>query len=254
MTEEHLPPKSSGNKANFKRATFQDWMKADDLIMTPGSPLVQGGVRGFMLCKECNNFTGRWAREYRDWAAAIASILGQLPMSPGELAEQPGFATIPKCELRDVYPGRFVRQALSMMMTVSGSNELAGRYPVIKELALGGPPSPLPGGMRLFFGICAGPNARFFGGPLGTPRFDTNRESWTWVLEAALPPIGIQLVTEGDAAYGFGLDISSFTEMSVDSTMTLVVDALQVGFTFSPYPSDYRSAAQMRLEESQVQE
>ncbi len=246
MTEEHLPPKGSGNRWDFRTASFGQWIEADDLDVEGDGRLVQGGVRGHMLCAACNNYTGRCGRAYQEWADAYSSILGQLPMSLQEIFDTPGFADVGRVELRDIHPGRLARQALSMMLSLSGSADLGTREPTLRSLVLGGEAAPLPEGMRLFIALCAGPRARFAGGPWGMPIHDTSTGVWTWVLEAVLPPIGVQLILEGDAARGFGVDITEFSEVPVDETRSLGTDDLQLGFCFSPYPCDYRSAGEMR--------
>jgi len=242
----YLPPKASGNRWDYRRASFGQWIDAEDLAIQGDGPLAQGGVRGHMLCWSCNNFTSRWGRAYQEWAVAYGSLLGQLPHGLDDLGEMAGFANIGRVELRDVYPARFARQALSMMLSISGSADLGNREPLLRGLVLGGDPAPLPEGMRLFVALCAGPHGRFAGGPWGIPSYNPGTGVWTWMLEAVLPPIGIQLILEGDAARGFGIDISEFTEMPVDNEVSLGTDDLQLGFSFSPYPCDYRSAGEMR--------
>jgi hypothetical protein len=249
MTEEHLPPRSALNKATFKSASFGQWMKTVDLEVIPDGRQQQGGVRGHMLCFDCNNFTGgRWGNEYKKWAHGIAGIMAGLPMGLAEIAEMPDCPGVGRVEFHDVYPGRFVRQALSMMMSISGSAEFGDRYPVIRDLVLGGDPASLPAGMKMFMVPCAGPRGRFHGGPWGQGAYDRATKRWTFVLEVALPPLAIQLIVDGDPSRGAGVDISECTEVPVGTALSLMVEEMMLGFTYSPYPCDFRTAGQMRAD------
>jgi hypothetical protein len=202
-----------------------------------------------MLCYDCNNLTGRrWGNEYKQWAHGMAGILSALPKPLSDISQMPGYPGLGKVEFRDVHPGRFVRQALSMMMSVSGSAELGDRFPVIRDLVLGGDPTPLPEGMELFMTACAGPLGRLHGGPWGQPAYNADSGIWTFVLEVAVPPLAIQLILEGGSNRGAGVEITPFTMVPVDKVQSLVVEDMPLGFTYSPYHCDYRTAGQMRAD------
>ena len=77
-----------------------------------------------------------------------------------------------------------------MMLSLSGSADLGTREPTLRSLVLGGEAAPLPEGMRLFIALCAGPRARFAGGPWGMPIHDTSTGVWTWVLGGSIAANG----------------------------------------------------------------
>src|SRR5205085_9244676 len=121
----------------------------------PGGVLKQGGIRGYTLCKSCNDLTGaEYGDEYKRWAVTTLEMLATAGTNVRELDAEPTTrrATI-SLEGGDgrpnPRPGAFIRQILSMMCSVSGGYDLAGRFPSVRSMVLDGTPGPLPAGMSI---------------------------------------------------------------------------------------------------------
>ncbi|HUW21933.1 MAG TPA: hypothetical protein VMW41_04700 [Candidatus Bathyarchaeia archaeon] len=137
-----------------------------------------------------------------------------------------------------VKPGAFVRQVLSCMCSLSGSWDLAGRYPAIKRIILEKSTEAIPSGMELGMFLYFGPRARIQGPQL---RIDTKLKIWRWVEEIAYPPFAFQLMLASNKSDpGLGLLIDNFTTLSPD-TQQYFSGIIEMGFGWSPYPGDYRS-------------
>ena len=239
LSREHIPPRTAFNKARGRSPTFLDWYRTPGLEIPEIGPIFQGGVSGYVLCESCNNTTGRYGREYGIWAHGAALVMTGFEKSLEELDQLNSWA-YGNVHLRDVYPGRFVRQAISIVLSVSGSSELSDRHPELRELALGGPAQPLPKPLRLFLGLYAGPMVRFAGGPWGQPMWSEESGVWTWAIEAAFPPFSIQLLVDGDARKLAGIDISKFAQLNPDAKHDFDIEGWMVGFGHLPHPLDFR--------------
>ena len=240
LTREHIPPRTAFNTRQGTSPTLLEWYSNPGLELPDTGSVFQGGVWGYILCDRCNNTTGRYGREYGDWARGAARVLTSLERSLEELdhLDQWGYANV---HFRGVYPGRFVRQAISMVLSVSGSFELSARHPELRELALGGRPMPLPADLRLFLGLYAGPMVRFVGGPWGQPTWSDQADGWSWVIEAAFPPFSIQLLVDGDPSRLGGVDISGFTKIDTAAKSDFQIEKWMIGFGHIPHPTDFRT-------------
>lgn len=135
LTREHLPPKASGNSGRLKAYDLNDWFGLDELERFStdlrGGRTHQGGNWAYLLCGGCNIRTGKlYGAEYAGWAGAARNILAQVP--PPREIDQETTARGVDFELIDVHPGKFIRQALSIMCSLSGAWDLADEHPVIK--------------------------------------------------------------------------------------------------------------------------
>lgn len=240
LTREHIPPRSSQHEDRARAPTFADWFRRDDLDLPEAGPVIQGGVSGYVLCANCNNVTGtRYGREYQVWAYGAAAVLTSLGVSLEELDRKDQYAYL-NLRLVDVYPGRFIRQVLSMLLSVSGSHELAERHPELPQLVLAGAPVQLPAPLSLFMTLYAGPVVRFAGGPWGQAIYQSGSNMWTWCIEIAFPPFAFQLILDGDTDTASGVDISKFSSLDPDESQEFNIEGLMVGFGHTPYPLDYR--------------
>lgn len=247
MTREHLPPASAGNKGQYRSFSYSDWLRRDEgsLRLVGGTP-GQGGMWGYTLCKACNDLTGHWyGAEYRGWAVRAAKMLAQIPATVAERDDDPvpygvSFALGGNTD-RGVAPGSFIRQVLSCMCSLSSGWDLAGRNPSIREIVIDGACATLTQ-VRVFLKFCWGPQSRLVGPQLVC---DAETGEWAWVMEMSHAPLSLLLVLESnhDVQSG-GVDITSFTEIEPKYRGTFEVDEpVEVGFTWSPYPWDFRSTA-----------
>ena len=242
LTKEHLPPQNAFNKQRGV-VSMGDELFKDGLLTEPsGGTLIQGGLSGYMLCESCNNFTGRkFGREYQEWvgrAAASISWIHNNQRTLEELDSLHGHNPV-DATFREVYPGRFVRQVISMMLCLSGGPELGDRYPDLRELTLGGEPRALPNPLKIYLEFYVGPSVRFAGGQHGQGII--RDEEIRWILQLAFPPLSLLMILDGPPDPSFGCDITSFTECDLALQCDIEFTELIIGFGHSSAPADFRT-------------
>ena len=246
LTREHIPPRSALNRDSVVFSEG-DALFDEGLLTQPKSGRqIQGGLSAYVLCDSCNNFTGtKYVREYQEWvlrgAGGISDIhdqqlsLDQINASADQFPIDAVF--------RDVYPGRFVRQVISMMMSVSGGPELGQRFPDLRNLALGGIPRELPEPLRIYLDLFAGPGGRIAGGRSG--HFVGTAGVLRQVLEICYPPFALILLIGGTPDPNLGCDISFFTDIDLEHKTEVEFSDLRIGFNNSNAPTDSRTLGQI---------
>jgi hypothetical protein len=235
LTREHLPPVSAQIDGRIIVHTLEEWLARSSEDAVPGGMAQQGGVWTRALCASCNSTTGSWyGNEYRGWVARAMAVMRQLP----PLEELDAHDRMEQVEVRvaDVDPGAFVRQVLSLLCTVSGPWDLAGRHPEIRAMILDRQSGTLPAGMRLHLVLYCGSGSRIAGPSLV---IDRGSRRWEWLLELAYPPLAMLLVLAGNAEPRTLLDISEFTTVSPGQVFNYQA-ILDIGFGHTALPGDYR--------------
>lgn len=214
-----------------------DWLERDDLGELRGGTHTQGGIRGYTLCGPCNSKTGElYGEEYKAWAIRGFQILSQLP-HPAEIDAEPEQKGA-SIEFRYVRPGRFVRQVLSCMCSLSADWDLAGQYPEIRSAVLDGQAGPMPAGLRLGMDLYAGRDSRYFGPQL---RLRGDGE-WAWVIGFDCPPFGFQLSLASNIAEpDVGIIMNEMTKLTSAQVADSFEAEFMVGFGWTPSIGDYRS-------------
>lgn len=210
--------------------------------------LKQGGIRGFTLCKSCNDLTGAYyGDEYKRWAVTILNMLAAAGTNVRELdAEREtrrGMITLDGGAGRpNPRPGAFVRQILSMMCSVSAGYDLAGRYPAIRSMILDGSAASLPAGMSIGLTVYLSTRSRVIGPVLV---INTANRTWRWMMEVAHAPLASLMILKSNRADdgpAHVCDISNFTQVSRAATAR--VDAsIEIGTAHLPQIGDYRTKA-----------
>ena len=247
LTEEHIPPRGAFNKERGRTVEVGALLSREELEMPDEGEVFQGGISGFTLCDDCNNLTGTcWGREYQEWARRAAWLMRSQPQLPPEVDETPGYARFPSVTFKEVFPGRLVRQVLSMMLSISGSAELGRRFSDVRELVLGGSARPLPEPLRLYFLLYGSSTARICGGEQGQAWWSVSERVLRRILSVDFCPLAFVLLIEGPKIPALGVDISSFTTWEVHKPGGDVeFSNLPLGFGHKPWPADYRSRGQM---------
>ncbi len=251
LTKEHIPPKSSGNKQRHTKLTFDDWLK-DHLEANSNSKhtVEQGGIFGYTLCRKCNSLTGNlYGTEYKLWVERARKLIDietitKLDKMIGPFGDSLNFGSK---EDGGVKPGAFVRQVLSCMCSLSGSWDLAEKYPVLRRIILEQSTEKLPAGLEIGMTIYFGPNVRIHGPQL---RVDKKTGIWRWCQEIAFPPFAFMMVIASNSKKpGEGLLINNMTQASPDE-MQNFTGIVEMGFGWAPYPGDYRSKARIIADRS----
>ena len=144
-----------------------------------------------------------------------------------------------------MHPGAFVRQVLSLMCSLAGTWDLAGRHPELRSAVLDGTVCSLPDGLSLGMLLCAGPCAMTAGPSL---HFDTAAGTWRWIVVLAHPPLGfeLELVRSAEHPPSAACDIGGFLEID-EATEGLAELEIPIGFTNTAFPGDWRTRAQIEL-------
>lgn len=252
LTSEHIPPGAALNLGRSRVLTIDDWLARQGEAM-PGGALRQGGIRGYTLCKSCNDLTGaRYGTEYKRWAVTILEMLAATDTNvralDAQLATRRAAMTLDGGEGRPKpRPGAFIRQILAMMCSVSAGYDLAGRFPSVRRMIMDGTAEALPTGMSIGLTIYLNTRSRVIGPVLVV---DTARGTWRWLMEVAHAPIATLMVLMGnrieDGPAHF-CDISNFTQ--VGPTATARVDAtVEIGTSYHVQIGDYRTKAQVEAD------
>jgi hypothetical protein len=245
MTAEHVPPRAAFNKGTGRNVGLNEIIgpKALNSMDLGSGPFQQGGIKGYTLCSTCNSRTGKlWGPEYKEWANWFAALILQTEELCGDLEKLVGPLIVTDVVFRGIHPGRFVRQVLSMFLSISGGPELAQECPHLRSLVLGEPPRPLPEPLRLYLHGYAGGLGRFFGGN-GVTQIDVVTGTSRRLMAIDFPPMAFVLLLDGPPL-DIGLDITEFTTIDVRTSADLVGD-IPIGYGYSPFPGDYRTKAKL---------
>jgi len=246
LTKEHIPPKSSGNKSRHEKYDLDGWLRRGFAHDKVKLEVGQGGIFGYTLCQGCNSLTGTlYGGEYKKWVEVAKKIItgfdsGTIPQLDQSIGPFGWEVTFGNKQTGTVKPGAFVRQILSCMCSLSGTWDLAGRYPEIRRIVLEQSAEKLPAKLDLGMSLYLGPKIRTMGPQL---KIDVKTGIWIWCQEIAFPPFSFLLVLDSNKELaGTGLMIGEFTMLPTEKEQYFS-GISEVGFGWSPYPGDYRSRA-----------
>lgn len=243
LTKEHLPPKSAGNSDASISYDIEDWFNRDKDGRFLSGKHQQGGIWGRTLCSKCNNLTGsRYGTEYAEWVAiAERMICDQLPSREEQDANTtPRSVTfiIKRCK-----PGAFIRQVLSIMVSLSSDWDVSSRFPEIRDLLLHKSIASLPGPLRISMCLMQGLDARLCGPTLV---FKPATQYWKWVTSFAFFPFAFEMILcSSDGYIDDGLcRIDNFLTMEPESVSDVEIEC-RTAFAHTPYPTDWRSQGEI---------
>lgn len=240
LTREHIPPRAAGNRGVVTGYGYDEWIESDGDLAALSGETQQGGIFGYTLCADCNSKTGSWyGPEYLGWAQRGASCLRQLmPLRDRDNREE---FTETKVLFENVSPGSFARQVLTIMCSLSGPWDIAGRHPEIQDIVLHKAQAPLPAGLAMGIGLYGTPQARLAGPTL---HIDRSSQRWQWLIEIAFPPFVLAATLAGDQTLISLFDLGQFTLGDPSEKGDLEMD-LPLCWAHTPYPGDYRSRGQL---------
>ncbi len=135
LTYEHIPPKFAFNDKEAKVYTGDSFLQLMcDKNRYPWEhdgikyKSLQKGLGDYTLCEKCNNITGElYGDEYKKWFYTILKLIN-------DSADNYKKSSTVTIKLENVYPGRFIRQILSIICsTYPGFTK---KYPYIKDIIL----------------------------------------------------------------------------------------------------------------------
>ncbi len=243
LSREHIPPRTAGNTGKHYAHSFSDWLERDSLDDLAGGSHEQGGSFGWVLCRTCNSRTGRLATEYGRWCGMAAKLFVE-DLRPVEVMDAELVTPLVRVEFSGCRPAMFARQVLSMMVSLAGPWPVTALYPGLQATLLDGAPCALPDGLSLEMGLCAPVAARHAGPTLVV---DFERAAWRWIVALAYPPFAFELTLAGSTSEheprplcGIGGFLEYDDAIKADVELDLIV-----GFVHTPYPTDYRTRAQI---------
>jgi hypothetical protein len=235
LTFEHFPPRSAGNRQKVEMLDITAWLRREDDGSMERGRILQKGSGAYSLCGDCNNRSGRlYVPELARWTRIGNAALREL--EPGRLDGQvdPAYAVL---EVKDVYPGRFMKQMATMLLALS-PGPVALKQVELREYARDPQAVGLSSRYQFYLALNAGPNARYNGGSVTM----TLGAGMVFALELSFPPFTyIISINEGTPAIETG-NITSFVDVSIDQTANVEMQ-LRVGFSHTALPLDLRSKA-----------
>lgn len=241
LTFEHLPPKSAGNASKRRYASALDVLETEVVDQFPSEGVViQDRGAGFhLLCKECNELLSnlRYVDEYCNLVGATAHGIAEF------LGGRPESETLPekiRLQVRELHPGRIVRQVVAMIMCASGSPRFGELFPALRDSVITGVPTELPSGMSLHLSVVTGPRGRL---APPTVAIDASSLDWQVLVEATFAPLSWVLRVGESPPDLLAADVSDWTKLGVDEQVDFDI-VTRAGFVVGPMPLDYRHASQ----------
>jgi hypothetical protein len=152
LSYEHVPPRCAFNDAPLRSYKLGEWWR----LQTEGSAHFQNEQRGagdHLLCKRCNEHVcGAWyVPELCKWVRAVATRWDELPRDASDVVVTIG--------LRRVFPARFAKQVLAMLLATSRGGYVA-RHKPLRHLVLHRDSTGLPDEYQLYLSLFNGDTAR----------------------------------------------------------------------------------------------
>jgi hypothetical protein len=237
LTFEHVPPQSSGN-VHRRRAIDLATDLSSPLGQMPKSGWVsmQKGSGAYATCAACNSFGGtKYVPAYSD--AVAAAVIGlQQWAGASDAAGQTGAPEFLRLKAQRAFrPGAVIRQALFMLMAMSGSAGLGTQHPMLRRIVLDGERLKLPAAIVVRLSLVISSRVRV--NPV-MAEIRLSEMTERAVLEVAHTPFA-WLTEIGPRSDRTAPDVSNWTEF--DPVDEIEVDLkLPVGSLVTAQPADYR--------------
>jgi hypothetical protein len=239
LSFEHVPPKSAFNRDRAEMLGLDAWLEREKSTARPGrrGTISQRGSGVRTLCRTCNSRAGRlYVPEMARWVRNALCDNREVVDEADTAVSTLGIGL----NIKEVRPGRFVKQMVTMLLAIAPSSIPEG-YPGLAAYARDPGVTAFPDGMSLYRNFYLGPISRFVGSAAVVR--ETAKATYA-VTELAYPPFAYALVM-GEPADAPALpycDITSFAAAPIDRLANVEV-FMQCGFGHTPFPLDYRSAA-----------
>ncbi|HEY4718541.1 MAG TPA: hypothetical protein VIH14_05955 [Anaerolineales bacterium] len=234
---EHVPPKGAFNDNPIRWFGLFDWLSRESNQRLVLGALRKKGAGALTLCERCNNNTGSWyAPELISWTKAGVGILQNL--TPEQIADRSPDKRGAHIVIHDVYPLRFIKQIIAMMLSIHNV-AFSTKHSELSEFVLDKTRRGLSPGYRFGLTLLRGPNARFFGHATRLELYTGIAEQ---VAEIAYPPFSYWMYIDSEEKEIFTGDITNFVDYGYEEK-TDFISSLEVGFSHSYVPLDFRSKA-----------
>jgi hypothetical protein len=240
LTFEHVPTRASFNADTVHSRPGDEWFAEPMIGPIPGGRPQQRGMGGYTLCRACNETTGRlYGVAYKTFAYTLHDVVQSLDVEALDRLQEVPIAHV---QLEAVPVGKFIRQVLSTLCSVSGG-ELRRRAPQITDIVLRGRTAALPDNVKIRMALAP---QRTVGRVIGGTEVTTKATGKSALLaEFVHYPMSFLLVLEGDEARTLrGEDITVLTTLPATATATLDL-RLPLAFCHTMIPGDYRSRGEI---------
>lgn len=253
LTYEHFPPRSAHNDGRQRAYGFWAAHEAGETeigaVPSSGWTSMQRGIGAAVLCGPCNNArTGsrlvpvysRFARKTVELIAANTSIVD------GRLNLPVGF----RIDVEDSALGAVARQALVMMMAVSGGAALTRTWPQLFDLVTSDTAGELPTELALGLRLVVGGRSRATG-----PMVQISRDGYRVFYELSATPFSWNLSVGAPSVHPVidGADVSGWFSWAPTQRVAATVE-LPVGIVVTPYPGDFRTTDAVHAESEQLRQ
>lgn len=239
LTFEHIPPRSAGNATRARAMSVEDMLVrgADIDFPSNGWTGSQRGAGMHVLCGGCNNGCGlRLVPEYTALALTMIDAMSrQVTTGPDG---KPAIAANIDLSLPDFALGNVARQAVAMLLGVSGGAAVSRLHPELARLVLGEQVDPPPG-VRLGLALAGYRRVRY-----AAPTAVGQDDGVTVFAEVAAAPFRWTLSWTGTGlADPLGTtDVTDWLAIPLDQRQPVQV-ALAVGMIIGSTPGDSRDQA-----------
>jgi hypothetical protein len=188
----------------------------------------------------------RYGNEYATWAEALHRAFQGVPPDPeGDNDTQTHYYDV-QVGNAELYPGKFVRQVLSTMATVSGGM-LTKRAPQLTDAILTGTPMELPDDMGVYLAVFPERKRTRILPPM--VEGDLRTGGATLLCDLRHYPFALVLVLAGrEHARVTGADIGGMLKQSPDEVATGLHLSTPIARCNTVFPGDYRSLAQLNAD------
>lgn len=227
LSEEHIPPKGAFNDQKMYVGKPANGMPGgpDDIV---DRKTVDGGVRMYTLCGNCNNNTGGWyARAFIDWCHKGKNILERSGGKP-ELVY-----------CYQIRPLRVLKQIATMFFSVVGP-DFSKRVPDLVKFVLNKEERYLPPDFRFFayYNVGTERDHLRYAAPIGILNIETREQSL--FSEITFSPFGYVMVLSNTTPPDRRLvEISHFAHYSYDAVR-------DIELPFAVLPTHFRLAGDYR--------
>jgi hypothetical protein len=231
LTYEHVPPRSAFNKSGIWLARGSQLFREHDFSNLDREQQ-QRGAGDYTLCAHCNNTTGhQYGGAYVDWARDAVELV-QRAVDGMALAYP-----------FRMYPLRVIKQVLATFFSVNPPEfQYEVRY--LRHLVLSKRATGLPPDIQIYAGYTKGPYTRS-ASKSGLLNQRGGASSLYAFSEFTFPPFVFVMTFASPCPDARLLDITSFASHGYDDLRTLYL-SMPVLEVNSPYPSDYRPAAEIK--------
>lgn len=251
LTYEHFPPRSAHNDGRQRAYGFWAAHEAGETeigaVPSSGWTSMQRGIGAAVLCGPCNNArTGRrlvpvysrFARKALELIAANTSVVDGRPHVPV------GF----RIDIEESALGAVVRQALVMMIAISGGVALTRTWPRLFDLVTSDTAGELPTELALGLRLVVGGRSRAAG-----PMIQVSGDGYRVFYELSVTPFSWNLSVGAPGVHPVidGADVSGWFNWAPTERVAATLE-LPVGIVVTPYPGDFRTADEVHAESEQL--